>query len=383
MISHRDKVAVVGVGFSRVARSSGMSVTGLAIESCINALRDAGLKAEDVNGLGGASPPNAMDVAEGVGIPQMSWYCNFSYGPAAVTGLIEGVSAIASGMCDTALVYRSIVRPRPSKLPPVVQAAMASSAAMWPEAPFRAPYGANNILSWASMWMRRFMHETGVTQEQLGNISVTLRKHASMNERAVMRDLITIDDYLASRFIAEPLRLLDCDFPVDGAGAVVLVPAERARDFPHPPVLVAAANFGVGPRPNWEQWDDMRNQASKYAAERLWAMSGLSPGDVDVAGLYDGFTYLTALWIADLGLCKLDELGDFIGGDSIGLGGKLPLNTSGGQLSEGRIHGIGLINEVVLQLRGQCGQRQVQGAEVGVASNGGGPLAGAVVFRRG
>ncbi|MCH8192376.1 MAG: thiolase family protein, partial [Chloroflexi bacterium] len=364
-------------------RSSGMTVTGLAIESCINALRDAGLKAEDVNGLGGASPPNAMDVAEGVGIPQMSWYCNFAYGPAAVTGLIEGVSAVASGMCDTALVYRSIVRPRPSKLPPVVQAAMASSAAMWPEAPFRAPYGANNILSWASMWMRRFMHETGVTPEQLGNISVTLRKHASMNERAVMRDLITIDDYLASRFIAEPLRLLDCDFPVDGAGAVVLVPAERARDFPHPPVLVAAANFGVGPRPNWEQWDDMRNQASKYAAERLWAMSGLSPGDVDVAGLYDGFTYLTALWIADLGLCKLDELGDFIGGDSIGLGGKLPLNTSGGQLSEGRIHGIGLINEVVLQLRGQCGQRQVQGAEVGVASNGGGPLAGAVVFRRG
>lgn len=373
---------MVGVGYSRISRSTNMSVTGLAIEACMNAIKDAGLMPRDINGLGGASPPNAMDVAEGCGIPSLTWYSNFSYGPAAICGIVEGVAAVASGVCDTAIAYRSIVRPRAQAFPPEARAVMASSSAMWPEAAFRAPYGANNILAWAALWMRRFMHETRVKEEQLGNISVTLRRHASMNERAVMRNPITLEDYLSSRYVSEPLRLLDCDLPVDGAGAVVLVPAERARDFPHPIVLVSAANFGVGPRPNWEQWHDMRHQASWYVADRLWKMSGLSPSDVDVAGLYDGFTYLTALWISDLGFCKLDELGDFLCGDNIGLKGTLPLNTSGGQLSEGRIHGIGLINEVILQLRGYCGARQVKDARVGVASNGGGPLAGAAVFRR-
>ncbi len=383
MSYHRDKVAVAGVGYSRIARQTGMSVTGLAIEACINALKDAGLKPIDVNGLGGASPPNAMDVAEGVGIPSLTWYCNFSYGPAAITGVVEAVAAVASGMCDVAIAYRSIVKPRPQPFPPEARAVLASYSTMWPEAAFRAPYGSNNILAWAPLWMRRFMHETGVTERQLGNISVTLRRHASMNPRAVMRTPITIEDYLASRYISEPMRLLDCDLPVDGAGAIVLVPAGRARDFPHPPVYVSAANFGVGPRPNWEQWDDMRHQSSWYVADRLWRMSGLSPKDVDVAGLYDGFTYLTALWIADLGFCKLDELGGFLEGDNLSYKGKFPLNTSGGQLSEGRIHGIGLINEVILQLQGRCGERQVKDARVGVASNGGGPLAGAAVFRRG
>ncbi len=382
MNSHRDKVAVVCVGYSRISRQTVMSVTGLSIEAGINALKDAGLKPSDVNGVGGASPPNAMDVAEGVGIPSLTWYSNFSYGPAAICGIVEGVAAVASGVCDVALAYRSIVKPRPQPFPPEARAVLASSSAMWPEAPFRAPYGSNNILAWASMCMRRFMHETGVTDRQLGNISVTLRKHASKNPRAVMRNLITIEDYLASRYVSEPLRLLDCDLPVDGAGAVVLVPAERARDFPHPPVYVSATNFGVGPRPTWEQWHDMRHQASWYVADRLWKMSGLSPKDVDVAGLYDGFTYLTALWIGDLGFCKLEELGGFVEGGNLTYGGRLPLNTSGGQLSEGRIHGIGLINEVVLQLMGRCGERQVKDAEVGVASNGGGPLAGAAVFRR-
>src|SRR2546430_3664094 len=178
-----------------------------------------------------------------------------------------------------------------------------------------------------AMWGRRHMHEFGTTEEQLGTISVTFRDHATRNPNAAIREPITLEDYSASRMITTPFRLLDCDYPVDGGGAVVVTSLDRARDLPHPPVGVIDAVFATGPRPDWDQWDDLTHMASRYAAARLWERTGMSAQDVDVAGVYDGFSWLALCWLEDLGFCAKGEGGPFIAGGNIALGSTIPTNT--------------------------------------------------------
>ena len=244
-----------------------------------------------------------------------------------------------------------------------------------------APYAGHSILTWLSMWMRRYIYEYDVPRETFGTIAVTCRKHASMNERAVAREPITMEDYLSARWIAEPFSLYDCDFPVDGVAAVVLTTGDRAKDLPHKPVRIVCGAHGLGPTPSWEQWDDMTTFAGTYVAQRLWPRAeGLTVRDVDVVELYDGFTFLTVQWLEALGFCGRGEAKDFVRPGRLELGGELPLNTNGGQLSEGRVHGMGLVAEAALQLMGRCGPRQVPNAKVAVVSNGGGPSGAAMVL---
>ncbi|MBI2866845.1 MAG: thiolase family protein [Chloroflexi bacterium] len=392
--SFRDKVAVAGVGFSRLDRDAGLGLTALGVEAGVNAIRDAGLKAPDIDGLATMYPPQVFDLIEGVGLDGVTWFYNCEFGPGAMPTIIDAALAVAAGMCNAALVVRTIVRPRPHGLPPaeaqraqqIVRGITAKAKGYgytFAEEQFRLSYGASTIPALSAPWMRLYMEKNGVTPEQMAAVPITFRKHASLNERAVMRTPITVDDYLASRFICEPLRLLDCDLPIDGAGAAVLVPAERARDLPHPPVYISAATLGTGGKSLWEQWYDFGKHGGGAFGDRIWARAGLSPQDVDVAQLYDGFSFFVPLWLEALGLCKKDEGHEFIQDGRIAIGGELPVNTSGGQLSEGRLMGMGLFNEAVLQLRGQCGVRQVEDARVAVMSGGGLANGGVVVLRQG
>ncbi len=382
---------IVGVGHSEISRRSAKSLTALGIEACIAAIDDAGLKPADIDGLGGSSPPNLANMVEGIGIPSLSW-CSQGAWPASqgVRAVHEAAMAVKTRACNYALVYRGMAAPRGGGSiamrvrdgdGPLLMGGPnpAGTSQQW-----TAPYGGHTILTWLSLWMRRYMHEYDVPRETFGTIAVTCRKHAALNDRAVVRSPITMSDYLSSRWIAEPFCLYDCDFPVDGVAAVIVTGKDRARSLPHTPVGIVCGAAGVGPRPNWEQWDDMRNMGAAYAGAKLWTLAeGLTPADVDVVELYDGFTFLTVQWLEALGFCAPGEAKEFVQAGRLEIGGELPLNTNGGQLSEGRVHGMGLVAEAVLQLMGRCGARQVADARVSVVSNGGGPAGAAILLRAG
>jgi acetyl-CoA acetyltransferase len=235
---------------------------------------------------------------------------------------------------------------------------------------------AYSAANWIGMHAMRYMHLYGMSREQMGWVAVNARRHAALNPRAVYREPLTIGDYLEARLISDPLGLFDCDVPVDGACAFVVSDAATSPDRPKPVVRVHAAARVSDPVGGWLRRTDYPLMASAEAARELWSRSDLGPGDLDFAELYDGFSFLTLAWLEALGICGEGESGPFVeGGQRIGLDGELPLNTYGGQLSAGRLHGHWVLHEACTQLRGEAGPRQVPAHEVAVVSTGGGPFA--------
>jgi acetyl-CoA acetyltransferase len=228
------------------------------------------------------------------------------------------------------------------------------------------------------------MHEFGTTREQLGQLPVTFRRHAALDpEAAVFTAPLSLEAYLAARMISTPLCLLDCDVPVDGCTALIVSTAAHAPNTPNGAVRIEAVGTAARGRLSWDQYADLTSMAAQGASDHLWSRTDLRPTDVDVAQLYDGFSILALVWLEALGFCGHGEAGPFLeGGANIALDGRLPLNTNGGQLSGGRLHGYGLIQEAIVQLRHAAGERQVRDAEVALVSNGGGPIAGALLLTR-
>jgi len=374
-------VAIAGAGYCAVARYLEQSAGRLPVHACRAALADAGLTAKDVDGIatypGGGDSVSSFYAAESLGVPKLNWFEDlFGWMPAGITPVIAAAEAVANGGCDVALAFRTVKRPH-GRPPPGI----GFGARVGGDMQFRAPFGDSMTSSWLAMWARRHMHEFGTTEEHLGHVAITSRHHASMNPVAPLREEITLDDYFASRMITTPFRLLDCDFPVDGGGAVVITTLERARAMAKPPVVVAGGVFATGPRPDWDQWDDLTHMASKYAGDRLWERTGMSAADLDVAELYDGFSWLSLCWLEDLGVCAKGDGGPyFASGKARVGGGRVPVNTHGGSMSGGRLHAISHVIECVKQLRGECGDRQVAGAEVGTVTAGGGIMGGALLL---
>ncbi len=379
-------VAIAGVGYSPIARSGAPDIRSMTLTSCRGALTDAGLTPADVDGIveyqfgGRGDSPTAISAQKLLGIDNLHVFNDImGSGPSGLAGALDAAMAIASGACDTVLVYRTITR-----------AAGHQGAVLTERQPaggheqFTAPYGlAGGIIQSMGMRKQRRIAELGGSNEDYGHIAVNARRWAAGNERAVLRDPITMDDYLASRPVAEPLVLLDCDYPVSGACAAVLTTAERAADLAKPAVLIDSIAYGTGRTPDWTFPDDLLFGGTRQCAKRLWCDASVSVRDVNVAALYDGFTHITISWIEALGFCGIGEFGDWVdNGKRIGPGGSLPLNTHGGQLTEGRLHGLGFLTEAVLQLRGECGRRQVPHAKVAVVANAHGPQCGAMVLTR-
>jgi acetyl-CoA acetyltransferase len=244
-------------------------------------------------------------------------------------------------------------------------------------------YHAFSAANWLAMHCRRHMHVYGTTREQLGWLAINSRRNAARNPLAVYRDPITMDDYLSARMVSTPLGLLDCDVPVDGSIAFVVSHADHADGCPNRPLRVEAMGGSTG-EGGWINRPDYPKMASVDAAAQMWSRTDLRPADIDIAQLYDGFTFLTFAWLEALGLCGDGEAGPFVeGATRIALDGELPLNTYGGQLSAGRMHGYWVLHEACVQLRGLGGDRQVaKQPEVAVVSNGGGPIAGCLLLTR-
>jgi acetyl-CoA acetyltransferase len=316
---------------------------------------------------------------------ELDWHgTGMSFG-GPLSPLMQAILAVSARLARHVVVYRTVESSRMRAGSAVWRdqqdaeagAGRVSGAMQW-----SVPYGVYGAMPAHAMALRRHMHLYGTTKEQLGWIAVTQRLHAGMNERAVYREPITLDDYLASRPICEPLSLLDCDVPVDGSVAVVVSGADHSTDLPHPAVRIHAVGGAVHDRGfTWDQRTDFPQMMMTEAARQLWSRADLSPTDVSVAELYDGFSFAVVSWLEALGFCAQGEGGPFVeGGSRIRLGGPLPLNTYGGQMSGGRMHGYWLLHEACLQLRHQAGDRQVKDAEVAVAAAGSGPFAGCLLL---
>jgi acetyl-CoA acetyltransferase len=387
-----DRAVITGLGQSVLGRRLGRDDLELTVAACRGAVEDAGLTMRDIDGL--ASFPGAADqsrrsvtgpglweVQDMLGL-ELSWYSAGLEVASQLGAVVNACLAVAGGLVRHVLVFRTVTestsqgrgRRRGVEVPLPV-----SGQNQW-LLPFDVVSGANRM----ALYAQRHMYEYGTTREQLGSIAVTFRENAGRNPAAVYREPITLDEYLDARMISTPLCLYDCDVPMDGSTAFVVSSVDTARDAPQPAVGFAAAGVALRSRPGWDQWESLEAVAGRDAAQQLWSRTDLTPADVDVAELYDGFSILVLLWLEALGFCAPGESGAFVeGGARIVSGGALPLNTHGGQLSAGRMHGFGLLHEACVQLRGAARERQVTDAEVALVSNGGlGPLAGCVALTR-
>jgi len=372
---------ISGIGISRIGRRTGIPPTDLTVESSLAAIADAGLTPGDLDGMASMGDTPIAEAARRLGITPAWTSTGFGY-YGLFTTVVDAFQAVASGAARHVLVYRTVnmlggeaTRERTEDQPVELPRGMADIQRI-------IAMHAYSAANWLAMHLRRHMHLYGTTREQTGWLAVISRRNAGLNPLAAYRDPITLDDYRSARMISEPFGLLDCDVPVDGSVAVIVSRRDFAGDCDHP-VRVAAVggSEGLG---GWDQRPDYPKMASADAGTELWSRTDLRPADVGVAELYDGFTYLALAWLEALGFCGEGESGPFVeGGTRIALDGALPLNTYGGQLSAGRMHGYWILHEACLQLRGQAGDRQVAGGpEVALAAAGGGPIAGCILLTR-
>jgi acetyl-CoA acetyltransferase len=380
--------AISGIGQSEVGRELAASPISLTIDACLEAIADAGLEPRQIDGL--ATYPGAhVDVPRGFGGPgvaelqdalrlELGWYTGGIELAGPLGAVLEACLAVGAGLAKHVLCFRTVFEGSARKYRGKSEAPKPAVGPMQWVLPFRAYSSA----SWIAMYAQRHFHQYGTTREQLAQVALTARAHAQKNERAIYRDPMTLEQYLAARPISTPFGLYDCDIPVDGATAVVVSALDEAKALRHPPLRIEAIGTGIRGRPSWDQWSDLTTMAARDAAAMMWSRTSLTPADVDVAELYDGFSFLALAWLEALGFCKPGEGGPFIeDGRRIALDGPLPLNTGGGQLSAGRLHGFGLLHEACIQLRGLGGAHQVsRGPELAVVSAGGGPYAACLLL---
>jgi acetyl-CoA C-acetyltransferase len=342
----------------------------LCAEAARGALADAGLTIADVDGFctAGVGPIGIMTLAEHINLtPRFHDGTNIG-GSSFVAHVLHAAAAIAAGLAETVLI---------------VYASTASSerfavgtggfSAGDPPDQFESPYGPTVLNSYALV-AQRHMHEYGTTSEQLAEIAVTMRRHAGLNPNAKYRDPITVADVLASRIVSSPLHLLDCCIISDGAGAIVVTSAARARDLAKPPVRLLGGSEGLSHTSMGSR--DLLTMAAGQSGPRALAMAGVKHDDIDLCMLYDSFTITVLLTLENLGFCARGEGGGFVQGGRLGLGGALPTNTDGGGLSSNHpgMRGIFLVIEAVKQLRAECGARQVPDCAVALCHGTGGML---------
>jgi acetyl-CoA acetyltransferase len=387
MEKFEDSVIISGIGQSAVGRCLGRSPIGLTLDAIGEALQDAGLSPGDLQGLaaypgGGTSlgpgfaGPALTEVYEAMGIEVDLIMGNFE-GPAQLGPVLNGCLAIHAGLARHVLVYRTVTEGSARAEAKRVEAR--NPSAPRPDSWVTA-FGSGPAAIGYALLARRHFHEYGTSREQLAQIALTARRHAQLNPKAIAREPLSLPDYLSSRMIADPLCLYDCDVYCDGSTAIILSNADYGRDAPTSPVRIEALGMAPAPQSGYAWHSDL--QPGRRAAQQMWSRTDLAPADVDVAGIYDGFSILTMLWLEALGFCGRGESGPFVqGGDRISLAGELPINTNGGQLSGGRLHGLGFVHEMCLQLRGRAEARQVDGARVAAVSVGALPYVGCMLMR--
>lgn len=388
-MSLRGKAAVAGIGATEFSKESGRSELQLSVEAVLAALADAGLSAADVDGLVTFTMDTSSEiaVARELGVPELRFFSRVNYGGGAACGTVmHAAMAVATGVADVVVCYRGFNERSGSRFGQVSVAANAQVNTNGLDNAWTYPMGLGTPAATVAMAARRYMHEYGATSEDFGRVAVADRRHAATNPAAFFYGRpITLEDHQASRMIAEPLHLLDCCQESDGAVAVVVTTPERARDLAQPVVEIAAAAQGSGPD-QFVMTSYYRDPVSGLpemgvVGRELWRQSGLRPDDVDTAVLYDHFTPYVLMQLEELGFCGRGEAADFVRDGAIELGGRLPLNTHGGQLGEAYIHGMNGIAEGVRQVRGTSVNQVEDARHVLVTAGTGVPTSGLVLAR--
>ena len=392
------RALISGAGQSDVGRRLYRDPLELTLDACLAAISDAGLTTADIDGIStypgpmevppGFSGAGAVDVHDALRL-ELSWWNGGLETPSQLGAVIAACLAVSAGLATHVLCFRSVFegsaqgeKGRAAVMPGAGGGRSVPRASGFME--WLLPFSAPSAATWIAMMAQRHFHEFGTTREQLAQIALNARKNAALNPKAIYTDPMTMDDYLEARMISSPLCLYDCDVPCDGGTAVIVSRVDTVADLRKQPLQVEAVGTALRGRPSWDQFDDLTTMAARDAGAQLWTRTDLKPTDVQLAEMYDGFSFITMCWLEAMGFCGKGESGPFVeGGVRIARDGLLPLNTNGGQLSAGRLHGFGFIHEACVQLWGEAGDRQVPGnPEVGVACAGGGPLAGALLLTR-
>jgi acetyl-CoA acetyltransferase/uncharacterized OB-fold protein len=376
-----------GIGRSAIGRRLMRDPLSLAVDACLEAVADAGLTLDDIDGLSTYPGAAVMGMSEG-GVTAVeealrlhpTWTNGGGDLPGPGGSVIAAMLAVSAGLCRHVLCFRTVWESTYAAMglrPP------SSPRTANPMQDWRAPFGAISAANWIGLNANQYLHRYGATRELLGWIALNDRANAARNPAAIYRDPMTMDDYLSARPITSPFGLYDCDVPCDASIAVVVSAAEVAGDLPKPAIRIDAVGTQILERVSWDQDTVTHEPQVLGQSAHLWSRTGLTPADVDVALLYDGFSFNAVTWLEALGFCGLGEAKDWMdGGRRIALDGDLPVNPHGGQLSEGRTHGFGFFYEAITQLRHEAGERQVADATTAVVTSGGGTPSGVLLLQR-
>ncbi len=381
------RTAIAGIGATEFSKESGRSELRLAVEAVDLALRDAGIEPAEVDGLVTFSSDTnpEIDVARSLGMGELTFFSRIHYGGGAGCGTIQQAAlAVESGVADVVVCYRAFNERSGNRFGAGVQGRAPAANAETAHFSWYAPVGLLTPAQWVAMAAQRYLHVTGATSEDLGRVAVADRRHAATNPKAwFYGQPITLEDHQASRWIVEPLHLLDCCQETDGGQALVVTSLERARDLANPPAVIEAAAQGSGKGQEMMTsyyTDDLCGLPEMgVVARQLWEVSGLDPADIQTAVLYDHFTPYVLYQLEELGFCARGEAKDFVRDGNIELGGGLPINPHGGQLGEAYLHGMNGIAEGVRQVRGTS-VNQVPGVEHALVTAGTGvPTSGLIL----
>ena len=381
------RAVLSGVGRSAMGRRLMVDPLSLTVDACLAAVEDAGLDLADIDGLSTYPGPGAMGMSEG-GITAVeealrvrpTWINGGMDLPGPGGSVIAAMMAVATGLCRHVLCFRTVWESTYSALGLHGGGGGRVTGAMQE---WRLPFGAMSAANWIGMNANQYLHRYGAPREMLGWIALNGRANAARNPAAIYRDPMTMDDYLSARPISSPFGLYDCDVPCDASIAVIVSSADVAGDLPRPAVRVEAVGTQITERISWDQGTITHEPQVLGQSAHLWTRTDMRPADVDLALVYDGFTFNAISWLEGLGFCGIGEAKDWLdGGKRIALDGELPVNPHGGQLSEGRTHGFGFLFEAMAQLRHEAGERQVADARTAVVTSGGGTPSGVLLLQR-
>jgi acetyl-CoA acetyltransferase/uncharacterized OB-fold protein len=383
------RAVLSGIGRSAIGRRLMVDPLSLTVDACLAAVADAGLTLDDIDGLSTYPGPAGMGMSEG-GVTAVeealrlhpTWINGGGELPGPGGSVIAAMLAVAGGLCRHVLCFRTVWESTFAALG-MHGANAGAGGRVTGFQEWRAPFGALSAANWIAMNANQYFHRYGATREMLGWIAINGRQGAARNPAAIYREPMTMDDYMAARPITTPFGLYDCDVPCDASIAVVVSDASVAPDLPKTAVRVEAVGTQITERISWDQDTITHEPQVLGQSAHLWTRTNMTPADVDLALVYDGFTFNAVSWIEALGFCGIGEAKDWLdGGRGIALDGDLPVNPHGGQLSEGRTHGFGFIYEAIAQLRHDAGERQVPDARTAVVTSGGGTPSGVLLLRR-
>jgi acetyl-CoA acetyltransferase len=378
---------ISGVGQSEIGTKLTRSPLLLTLDAVREALDEAGLTIGQIDGVStypgrvpaflGFSPVGADELVDALGI-RATWYAGGGEITSQLGAVVAAAMAVRTGQARHVICFRTVYEAAALSRPdeyPRPQRDRVDGMSQW-----FAPFNAISAVTWTAQYAMRHFKKYGMTREQLAQIALTGRAHAALNPRALVREPLSMDEYMSARMISSPLCLFDCDRFTDASTVIIVSAGDALDEIKCTPVRIAAMAGSVE-RLSWDQAEQMACYAT---GKDLWKQTDYKPADVDTAQVYDGFSFQAVAWLESLGFCELGEGGQFIeGGKRIALDGELPLNTFGGQIGAGRLHGFGFAHEAVVQLRGKGGARQIPNdPKLAVATSGGGPLATALLLAR-